>query len=261
MTQNTVSQIASTPFCGLATQTFNVPTTGLWTVGAIALPPWMTSDQPQAVANPTVNDVENIATVADVAGSLNSTFWKFWLAGNLPFLVSGTWYQFFYVWNNINGAGVDPAPAGGFGIAVAGATGVTANTLAAAARTAIAAAMPATGTSVIVSGATNHIILTQNQPGALTAAVDGSAPTGFTFSQTTAGSFGYASGLVLTLKKNATIIGAVGQPTPTQPIMNVTVQVSATAGDTFSVITSSLAAADAGANSVKGVINIFPGPV
>jgi hypothetical protein len=261
MTQNSVSTIASTPFCGLATQTYNVPSTGLYTVAATAFPPWQTSDQPSSVANPPLAEVQTITTVADSSGSLNSTWWKFFLAGNAPFLIGGTWYQFFYVWNNINSAGVDPAPAGGYGIQVAGATGVTANNLATAQRAAIAAAVPASGNTVTVSGATNAIILTNTQYGAETAAADGTAATGFGFSVGTTGTFGYTSGLVITVKHNTTIIAAYSQPAPTQAIMGGQTQSQATAGDTFTVITSSLSTADAGLNAVKGFVNVFFGPL
>lgn len=261
MTQNSVSQIASTPFSGLATQTFNVPTTGLYTANATVFLPWMTSDQPQATANPLAAEVQTITAVADSSGSLNSTFWKFTLPGNAPFLVSGTWYTFYYVWYNINSAGVDPAPAGGYGIAVAGATGATASTLGGATRTAIIAAIPATGNSYAVTGSTSATILTALQYGATTAALDGSAATGFTFAVGTAGSFGYASGLVLTIKKNTTIIAASSQPSPTQPLIGATAFPQCTAGDTISIITSSLSNADAALNAVKGIANIFFGPL
>lgn len=260
MTQNSVSAIASTPFTGLATQTYNVPTTGNYTATATAFLPWMTSDQPYAVANPLKNEVQTITAVADVSGSLNNTYWEFTLPGNAPFQVAGTWYSFFYVWYNINSAGTDPAPAGGYGIQVAGATNASASTLGGATRTAVAAALPATGNTYAVSGATSATILTAAQAGATTAAVDTGA-TGFTFAVGTAGSFGYASGLVLTIKHNTTIIGMASQPTPTQPLEGVSTTVQCTAGDTITVITSSLAAADALPNAVKGIINIFQGPL
>lgn len=261
MTQNSVSQIASTPFSGLATQTFNVPTTGIYTATATVFLPWMTSDQPQATANPLAAEVQTITAVSDVSGSLNSTFWKFTLPGNAPFLVSGVWYSFYYVWYNINSAGVDPAPTGGYGIAVTGATNATGATLGGATRTAIAAAIPTTGNTYAVTGATTATILTALQYGATTAAVDGTAATGFTFAVGTAGSFGYASGLVLTIKKNTTIIAASSQPSPTQPLIGATAFPQCMAGDTISIITSSLSNADAALNAVKGIANIFFGPL
>lgn len=258
MTINSISSIASTPFCGLGTQTFNVPTTGLWTAGVTAFIPWQTSDQPSSVANPELAEVQTITTVADVSGSLNSTFWTFNIAGNNN---TGGNNSGYYVWYNINSAGTDPAPAGLTGIAVAGATGVTANNIAAATRTAIAAAVPASGNTVLVTGATNNIILTNTQYGAATAAANGTASPGFSYAVGTTGTYGYASGLTITVKHNTTVIATYSQPTPTQPLMGGNTQVQCTASDTITVITSSLATADAGINAVKGIINIFAGPV
>ena len=261
---NSLSLISSSPFCGLATQTYTVPTTGLYTATATVSLPWMTSDQPQATANPLAAEVQTITAVADSSGSLNSTWWKFTLPGNAPFQVSGTWYTFIYVWYNINSAGVDPAPSGGYGVSVAGATNATATTLGGATRTALTTALAATNigaNTYTVSGSTSACILTAAQYGATTAALDGTAATGFTFAVGTAGSFGYASGLVLTLKKNSTIIAASSQPSPTQALMGASTTVQATAGDTITVVTSSLSTADAGANAVKGIANIFQGPL
>jgi hypothetical protein len=265
VTQNSISPIAATPFCGLGTQTYNVPTTGIYSYQATINLPWQTSDVPASTSNPPSSNIQNIATVADSSGSLNNTYFEFTLPGNAPFLVSGTWYSFYYVWYNINSAGTDPAPAGGFGIQVTGATGASANTLAGNTRTAIAAALPTTGNTYVVSGATNHIILTALQNGLTTAAVD-TGTTGFTFVVTAAGSFGYASGLVCTVKRTTsgpttTILQSASQPSPTQPLMALQGTGACLAGDTITVITSSLATADAGLNAVKGIINIFFGPL
>ena len=263
MTQNSVSQIASTPFSGLATQTYNVPTTGLYTAAATVFLPWMTSDQPQATANPLVAEVQNIATVADSSGSLNNTYFEFTLPGDALFQVSGTWYSFVYVWYNINSAGTDPAPAGGYGVAVTGATNANANTLATNTRAALVTALAASNignNTYAVTGATNHVILTAVQYGAATAAVD-TGTTGFTFSVTTAGSFGYASGLTLTIKHGTTVIAYASQPSPTQPLIGAVAQVQCTAGDTITIITASLSNADKALNAVKGIANIFTGPL
>lgn len=248
MTVNSISQIASTPFCGLGTQTYNVPTTGLYTVSVNVTLPWQTSDQPSTVA-PTA-EVQNVATVADVSGSLNSTFWTFYTAGN----ANG-----YYVWYNINSAGVDPAPAGLTGIAVTGATNATANTLAASTRTAVAAAV--SGSLVTVSGATNNVGLTNVQYGACTAAADGTATTGFTFTASATGTYGSASGLVIKVNHGATNVYTLSEPTPTQPFMAGSATVQCTAGDTLTVVLTSLATADAKPNAVKGIINVFAGPV
>lgn len=70
-----------------------------------------------------------VATIADSAGSLNN---KYFL------LNSATDATAYYVWYNVNGAGVDPAP-GGTGIMVALATNASANTVASATAAAVGA--------------------------------------------------------------------------------------------------------------------------
>lgn len=241
---NSISSLASTPFCGLGTQTYAVPTTGNYVAQVNVSIPWLAAGTGTA---PSAN-VQTITAVADVSGSLNSTYWTFYTAGN----AFG-----YYVWYNINSAGVDPAPAGLTGIEVAGATNVTANTLAGATRTAIAAAV---STSLVaVTGSTSAIILTNAQAGAATAAANGTASPGFSYSVGTTGSFGTCSGLVVKVKKNSTVLMTLSQPAPTQPILAGAVSFAATAGDSVTVVTSSLADADQGLNAVKGIINVFQG--
>lgn len=250
MTINSVSLIHSTPFTGLATQTYNVPTTGIYTFAVNATIPWVTPDAPQATASPVATEVQDVTCAADTAGSRNSTFWKFFTAGD----ING-----YYVWYNINSAGVDPAPAGLTGIEVDGATGATASTLGAATRAAITAS--AAGAYVVVSGATSHVILTNRTPGTCTAASNGTASAGASFSITTTGSFGYASGLkiVVTNTTTSTVLMTLSLPSPNQAFMAGSVQAQCTAADVITIVTSSTAAADALPNAVKGVINIFAG--
>lgn len=248
MTINSLSPVQSTPFTGLGTQTYNVQTTGLYTMAVNVTLPWMSSDQPSATANPQALEVQDVTCAADTAGSRNSTWWKFYTAGDI---------HGYYVWYNINSAGVDPAPTGLTGIQVTGATNATASTLAGATRTAIAAS--AAGSYVTVTGATSHVILTNKQYGACTAASNGTASAGASFSITTTGSFGYASGLNIIGYKNSTSILALNLPTPTQPLLAGSAVVQCTAGDTLTVVLASLANVDQGANAFKGVINIFLG--
>ena len=245
---NTVSAIQSSPFVGLGTQSLTLTTAGIYTVDVKAFLPWMTSDQPAAVANPFAYEVQDVTCAADSSGSRNSTWWKFYASGD----VAG-----YYVWYNINSAGVDPAPAGLTGIEVAGATDATANTLAGATRTAIAASTAAS--YVTVSGATSHVILTNKQFGACTAAANGTSSAGASFSITTTGTFGYASGLVIQVKKNSTVLATYSYPSPTQPLLSGVVSASFSAGDVVNVVLSSLSVADAGINAVKGVLNIYAG--
>lgn len=89
-----------------------------------------------------VAQVVSVTTIADIAGSLN----------NLYFLISSPSADY-YVWNNVGGAGVDPAVPGRTGIAVAFAPNSTANAVATATAAAINAtipfAAPAPGANVI----------------------------------------------------------------------------------------------------------------
>jgi len=122
-------------------------------------------------------DTTNITLTADTAGSLNSKFFIF---------QDQSAAHKYYVWYNINGAGVDPAPASRTGIMVAGATNASAATLALA-TVAAAAALPTVNVT-LTSGASGHVIVTNNAAGVATAVADGSAPTSFTFTHTITGS-------------------------------------------------------------------------
>lgn len=246
MTINSLSLVHSVPFTGLDTQTLNIPTTGRYTVEVNVTIPWQTSDAPSNVA--ATREVQDVTCAADTAGSRNSTWWKFYTAGD----VNG-----YYVWYNINAAGVDPAPAGLTGIEVAGATGATATTLGGATRTAVAAS--AAGSYVTVSGGTTHCILTNKQPGECTAAGNGTASAGATFSVTTTGTFGSASGLNIKVYNQTTLLLTLSQPTPTQPLLAGSVAFQSTAADVVTVVLASLSDCDQLANAVKGVINIYAG--
>jgi hypothetical protein len=237
----------SAPFAGLGTAQFTVVTAGLYTMQFKSFPPFLASGSAPQSSVP-INEVQTVTTVADVAGSLNSTFFTFFDAGNA---------HGYYVWYNINSAGVDPAPAGLTGIAVAAATGASANTIASNSRTAIAAAVA----SVSISGATNQIIISNLFPGSNTAAANGSASPGFSYSVGTAGSFGVPpiSGLVVTLKQNSTVKAVSSNPSPTQPIMGNSIVVSAAVNDVLSFVFSSLSDADNALNAVKSIINLYQG--
>ncbi len=110
-----------------------------------------------------------ITTVADVAGSLNSKY----------FLYSSQTTNY-YVWMNINSAGVDPMVAGRTGVEVAAATGVTAANLA----TAIASAMDALAT-VVSTSLSNVVTATNSAAGPFIAASAGNS--GFTVTPTAGG--------------------------------------------------------------------------
>lgn len=239
----------SSPFVGLGTATWTATATGLYTVSCQSFIPWQTSDQPSSVANAPSLGIQDVTLAADSGGSLNSTFWTFFTAGNT---------NKYYVWYNINSAGVDPAVANATGIAVTGATNASANTLATATRAAIAA-VSGIGSYLTVSGATSHVILNYTQIGTVTAAANGTASPGFSYSVTQAGSFGYVSGLTITLANNAVNAVAVGNPSPTQPLMSASAQMQVTSGNAITVVLASLATADQGLNAVKSIINLRQG--
>lgn len=78
-------------------------------------------------SNPGTKEKTQVTTVADVAGSLNNKYFTLHSAANATS---------YYVWYNVNGAGVDPAP-GGTGIMVAIPTGASATAVALATATAV----------------------------------------------------------------------------------------------------------------------------
>ncbi len=248
MTINSLNLNESTPVTNLDTFTFNVPTTGLYTVGLNFTVPWQTNDSPSYKANLPAFEIQNITFAADTSGNKNSTFFTFHNASNL---------NGYYVWFNINSAGVDPAPAGLTGIRVNGATGVTAANLATAAISAINTAAPV---NVVASaGVSGHIILTNTTIGTTTAAANGTASPSFSYSVTTTGSYGTSSGLIVTVNLNSTSELVIGPPTPTQPALGSSVRIQASAADTITVVTTSSAPVDQYPNAIKGIINIFAG--
>jgi hypothetical protein len=129
-----------------------------------------------AFATAAVKQIDTVTTTADVSGSLNSTDWYINSEGNV------TQY---YVWYNVNGAGVDPAVGGKTGIPVALATNAPAATVA----TATKAALDGVGGTpwVTTIGPSNKLTITWSTAGAVTPATNGAAPTTFTFAQTQAG--------------------------------------------------------------------------
>lgn len=248
---NALQLNSSTVIGGLSTNSYTTTAAGFYTLSFKSFIPYLASGGAPVTANP-VAEIQTITAVADVSGSLNSTYWTFYAPGNAAS---------FYVWYNINSAGVDPAPAGfTTGIAVAGATNATATTLGGATRTAIAANALA-ASYVTVGGATTATILTGKNPGVTTAAADGTAATGFTFAVGTAGTYGTppTSGLVVQLKQNSTILATYAYPTPTQPIMGGSVAINASSGDVLSIVLSSQSTADTALNAVKTIANLFQG--
>lgn len=255
MTANSINGIASSPISGLGTFTYNIPTTSTYTIQALVNIPWITSDQP-SYGSP-LAEVQTVTTVADSSGSLNNTYFEFYTAGNPTFFVSGTAYTFYYVWYNINSAGSDPAPSGGYGIQVTAATNASNSTIATNTQAAIAAvtSIPVKAT---VSG---HVVtLANTQLGSCTAAVD-TGTTGFAFAVTTTGAYGGTSGAQVLIKHGSTVLQSLSNPTPTQATLSGAQTVACTAGDTVSIVTSSSATVDNAPNAVKGIMNVFLGPL
>lgn len=250
MTINSLNPVQSTVVSGLGTQTFNVVTAGNYTFSFKAFLPYLASGNPAQSTSPSA-EATNVTFAADSAGSLNSTFFTFNSAGDL---------QGFYVWFNINSAGVDPAPAGRTGIAVAGATNASAATLATAAIAAINANATAALYVVASAGASGHAIISNIQPGNATDAANGTASPGFSY-VITAGSFGVPamSGLTVQLKNNSTVLARYGNPSPTQPVMGGSVSVACAANDVLTFVAASLSDADNALNAVKSIVNIYQG--
>lgn len=113
-----------------------------------------------------------IQCVADVASSLNNQYFLFANAKN---------QTKYYAWFNVGAAGVDPAVAGRTEVEVA----ISANASASAVATALSAALDAlTGVKSVVDGDDNTVVyLTLTAVGESETVVDGTATTGFTFTQ------------------------------------------------------------------------------
>lgn len=128
-------------------------------------------------------EVHSVDTVADVAGSLNSTFFVFYTTPN----------RGFYVWFNVSGGGVDPAPAAPAGVTFQGimvaiATNDTATAVAIATKAAIdATSFVNKGGQPTVGQVANALTITNAEGGNVTNVADGSAATGFTFGTDTQG--------------------------------------------------------------------------
>ena len=124
-----------------------------------------------AANDPAIAQIQKVTTVADVASSLNNKY----------FLISSTTVDY-YVWFNVGGAGVDPALVGKTGVAVAIAANATANVVAAAVQSAVAA-LSSVFTATV---STNQVTITNLVAGApLSAFAAGNS--GFTVAVLTAG--------------------------------------------------------------------------
>lgn len=116
-------------------------------------------------------EVTEVTTVADVAGSLNDTYWLL----NSPTTE-------YYVWYNVSGGGTDPSIGGKTGIEVAISTNDTANDVASATQSAIDSE-----SDFAASVSTNVVTVTNAAVGSVADAEDGASATGFSFNVTTQG--------------------------------------------------------------------------
>ncbi len=114
---------------------------------------------------------------------------------------------------------------------------------------------------VASAGASGHLILTNKQLGDVTAAANGTASYGASFSITTTGGFGTppASGLVAKVYNNSVLQATFGLPSPTQPLLGGSVYMAVTAGNAVDLILSSLSSADSAPNAVKTIVNFYAG--
>jgi hypothetical protein len=112
-----------------------------------------------------VQEVTVITAAADVAGSLNNTFFDYTTPSNS--------YRF---WFNVSAGGVAPAAGGGTLSVIAISTGDLIGTVA----TAVKVAMDAKS-DIVATVLTNDVTATNVADGVVADCVDGSAATGFTF--------------------------------------------------------------------------------
>jgi len=111
------------------------------------------------------SEITSVTTVGDVASSLNSTF----------FLIDTPGVDY-YVWYDVGGGGVDPLVPGRTGITVPITANDNANSVASDTTTAIDAEV-----DFSASAGLNVVTVTNTTAGQVPDAVDGSAPTGFSF--------------------------------------------------------------------------------
>jgi hypothetical protein len=146
-----------------------------------------------------VAEISDVTTAADVASNQQSRFFVFY----------DTPTNAYYVWFNVSGGGVDPAPTapGGViftGIMVAFVTGSTANAIASA----IQAAIAASAAQVTASVTTNVVTITNTIPSSVTdVAAGAAAPVGFTYLVTTQGT---NTGAMGKLVSSAMVAGGSG---------------------------------------------------
>jgi hypothetical protein len=153
---------------------------------------------------------ESLTAVADVAGSLNNKY--FTLEVPEP---DGLSTKPYYVWLNVNAAGVDPAVAGRTGVVVALATGATAAQVASG----IAAALAALTTYFKSASAVGAVATwVAKNVGACTQAANGTASPAFTAYTVVVEGFGGDLGLIdgdISISHSEDKVDVTGQQTGT----------------------------------------------
>ncbi len=200
------------------------------------------------IADTGVLQSQTITTVADVSGSLNN---KYLLLSSINTTTKAQ--KDFYIWFNINSAGTDPLIAGRTAIPITGATNVSANTLA----TSIRSALNALSGDFTAAGTNAAVIVSNVAPGPVTAAVDGTAATGFTFGSATAGVASNLNNTYFLLSDASSAhlyyvwfnVSSIG----TDPLIagRTAVPITIVAGDTAATIGTALASAIAALNSTN----------
>lgn len=161
----------------------NIPTSGIQigsatvTSGAsvLCLLPVICYRWLRATWTTTGTGTQTIVPRADVSGNLNNTYFLLQDAASA---------HLYYVWFNINSAGVDPLIAGRTGVPITGATNVSAATLGTSIASAIAAL---NGTNSFTATGTTTVTVTNKVAGPFVPMTDGAVPTGFTFATTAGG--------------------------------------------------------------------------
>lgn len=125
-----------------------------------------------------VDQISQIVAVADVSGNLNSKYFNISSVNSVSKAQKD-----FYVWFNINSAGVDPLVANRTGVVVSAATNATANTIASGIATALALLTQDFG----ATPSTNTVTVTNVNPGLVTVAANGTASPAFTITTPTPG--------------------------------------------------------------------------
>lgn len=246
---------------------FTATGTGAQTAAPIADTSRRQAQTVTTIADTGAKEVTDIACVADVAGSLNSTYWTFFTASNAIK---------YYVWYNVDSAGVNPNVPAATGIEVALTAGDSATDVASATLSAIDGSGAAVGTTIL----TNHVGLTNNLTGVTTDASNGAASPGFTIGVTTQGAASNLNSKYFTLssvntgtkaQKNFYLwLNVNSQGVDPAPASKTAIPVAVAAGATANAVATAIRAAlnaltgdfvATGATSAVIITNVAFGPV